>query len=242
MNLMKQGKVSSSLTDFQPNISVFGAYRIMEDAITDFMGDLKIDGLTAKREYNAIWVFAKTRIKFFKKVAWGSEYTVTCFLSKISNVTIDIDVGIKDTAGELCIYSRTELCALDLGTGRIRRVSTVGVGESWRAETPLTDITFTKIEAENLPEVDRVMVKYSDIDYAVHTNNKQYVRFILDTYTVREMGNFSIREMEMVYVNQSHEGDSLTVHKGNCDGKDLFVIKKGDQIIAKSEILRDIAS
>lgn len=238
MKLIKRQKVAALLTDFKANLSVLGVFQIVEDSITEFMGDLKIDGLTAKRVYKAVWVFAKTKIKFIKNIVWNSEYTVTCFISKISNVTINIDVAIKNAADELCFYSRTELCALDMETGRIRRVSTVGVDGSIKTEIPLTDISFAKIDAENAPAVEQVRVRYTNIDYAVHTNNKEYVRFILNTYSVAEMEKSSISELEIVYINQSFENEELTLHK-DCHGdKDVFVIQREDKVIVKSEIVR----
>ena len=57
------------------------AFQIIEDAITEFMGELIIDGLTVLQKYDAFWVFAKTHAKFLKKLAWGEEYTVTAFIS-----------------------------------------------------------------------------------------------------------------------------------------------------------------
>lgn len=238
MQLTKRQKLTASFTDFKSNLSVLGAFRIAEDAITEFMGDLKIDGLTAKREYNAFWVFAKTKIKSLKNIAWGDEYALTCFISKISRVTMYIDVAIKNVSGELCVYSRTELCALDLETGRIRKVSTVGVDDTIKAEEPLTDIEFTKIEAENLTAVGEVKVGFTSLDYAVHTNNKEYVRFMMDTYSAAEMKNCSVREMEIAYLRQSYEGDVLTVRRGGSENKDVFTIEKDGQIVAQSEILR----
>ncbi len=239
MKLIKHQKVSASLTDYNADLSVLGVFRIVEDAITEFMGGLKIDGLTAKRVYNAVWVFAKTKVKFLKNISWNNEYTVVCFMSKISNAMIDIDVGIKNAADELCVYSRTEICALDLESGRIRRVTTVGVNESFKTGTPMLDMTFTKIDAENLPVADTVKVKYTNIDYAVHTNNTEYVGFMLDTYSVAEMARRPVGEMEILYANQSYENDELTIRKGCCDGKDVFVIQKDDKIIVKSEIIRN---
>lgn len=239
MKLMKCQKVSASLTDYKANLSVLGVFQIMEDAVTEFMGDLKIDGLTAKREYNAVWVFAKSKIKFIKSIEWNKEYTVTCFISKISNVTINIDVVIKNAREELCAYSKTELCALDMNTGRIRRVSTVGVSENLAIEEPLTDITFTKIDTENLPIEDQVKIKFTNIDYAVHTNNVEYIRFILNTYTIDEMKTKPIREIEVLYLNQSFENDILTIHKGCFENKEVFSIEKEDKTIIKCEILHD---
>lgn len=239
MKLIQHRKVRSSLTDFNANLSVLGAFDIMEDAITEFMGDLKIDGLTAKRMYNAAWVFSKTKMKFLKNLAWNKdEFTVVCFFSKISNATINIDVGLKNSSDELCVYSRTEICALDLESGRIRKVSTVGVDDGFQTEVPLTDIAFDKICADDLPVAEEVKVGFTNIDFVGHTNNKEYVRFILNTYSVREMADKPIGEIEMVYMNQSHENDLLTVRKGNLDDKDVFVIQEGDKIIVKSEIQR----
>ncbi len=239
MKLTKHDKVAASLTDYKANLSSLGAFGIVEDAITEFMGDHKVDGLTAKRVYNAVWVFAKTKIKFLKNIEWQNEYNVVCFFSRISNATVDIDVGIKNSEDELCVYSRTEICALDLQTGRIRRVSTVGIDDSFQTEAPLSDIAFTKIDTENLPIEEQVKIRYTNIDYAGHTNNKEYIRFMLNTYSVREMDEQPIREMQIVYANQSYEGDTLTLHKGRFDNKEVFAIQKDNKDIVKCEIVRD---
>lgn len=238
MELTERKKLASSLTGYGANLSIHGAFQIVEDAITEHMGDLKIDGLTAKHLYNAVWVYTKTKIDFFKSLEWNSEFTLSCFISKISNVTIDIDVGVKNAADELCFYSRTELCALDLVSGRIRKVSTVGVDESVTAHEPLAEIAFEKFDTDDLPVANQVEVRYASIDYAVHTNNKEYVRFMLNTYTLDEMLRCPVREMQITFANQSFEGDVLTVHKGERDGKDVFVIQKDDKPVVKCQITR----
>ncbi len=238
MQFVKHQKVAASQSDFKAELSVIGVFGIVEDAVTEFMGDLKIDGLTAKREYNAVWVFAKTAIEFIKNIEWNNEYTVKCFISKIANATMDIDVAIENATGEICFYARTELCALDLSTGRIRRVSSVGVDASFTAEDPKYDICFAKFDAEDLPVASKVKIGFTNIDYAVHTNNVEYVKFMLDTYTVNDMKCAPIRKMDIVFANQSYETDELTVHKGQRDGKDVFVITKDGKIIVKSLISR----
>ena len=243
MGLVKRQKVAASVSDFNANLSVMGAFQIVEDVVTEYMGDLKIDGVTSKKLYNAVWVFAKTKIKFLDSIAWNSEYTVTAFISKISAVTINIDVGIKNTSNELCVYSRIELCALDTNSGRIRKVSTVGVNDSITTENPLLDISFTKkMCAEDLPIFEQVKVRFTNIDYVIHTNNKEYIRFLLNTYSVEDIRRKPIREMEIVYVNQSFENDILTIKHGNFDDKDIFVIQKEDKVIVKCEVLREFCT
>ena len=85
---------------------------------------------------------------------------------------------------------------------------------------------------------DEVRVKYSNVDFAMHTNNKEYVRFILDTYSVDDLISRPVREMEIMYKEQSYEGDILTVKKGSDNGRDVFEIMCGDRTVIKSEIIR----
>lgn len=238
MKLIKHQKISSTITDSTANLSVIGIFQITEEAVTELMGELNIDGITAKREYNAVWVFTKNKVKIVQNIAWNEECTVICFISKITHASLCIDIGIKNKLDELCSYSRVELCALDLQSGRIRKVSTVGVDDGMMAETPMADISFTRFDAEDLPETDQVKVRYANIDFAGHTNNKEYIRFMLNTYSVREMETRPVREMEVVYINQSYENDILTVRKGSFQDKDIISVQKEDKIIVKSEIVR----
>jgi len=234
MKLIKHQKVSSAITDSMANLSVIGIFQIAEEAVTELMGELNIDGITAKREYNAVWVFTKNKVKFYQNIAWNEECTVICSISKITRVSICIDIGIKNKLDELCAYSRVELCALDLQSGRIRKVSTVGVEDGMKTETPLVDFSFTRFDAENLPETEQVKVRSSNIDFAGHTNNKEYIRFMLNTYSVQELEQRPIREMEVVYVNQSYENDILTVRKGCFQNKDIISIQKDDKELLKN--------
>ena len=131
-----------------------------------------------------------------------------------------------------------ELCALDLQSGKIRRVSTVGVDDSIQAETPETNLSFSKLNAENLPETAQVKINYTNIDFAGHTNNKEYIRFILNTYSVRELEERPIKEMDIVYIKQTYENDVLTVQKDSDKDRDIIAIKKDGDYVVKSEIVR----
>lgn len=238
MELIKHQKVGSAIADPLANLSVIGIFQIAEESITELMGKLEIDDIVATRKYNAVWVFAKSKLKIIKNIVWNEDFTVTCFISKITRASICIDVEIKNKSDELCSYSRVELCALDLQSGRIRKVSTVGVGENAEAHIPPIEISFAKFDSEDLPEADKVKVKYTNIDFAGHTNNKEYIRFVLNTYSAKELEAKPIREMDVVYINQSYENDVLTVRKGGINDKDILTVEKGNMTIVKCEIVR----
>ena len=228
------------MTDPLANLSVIGCFGIAEETVTELMGRLRIDGVTVKKAYNAVWVFAKSKLKVLSNIAWNEQYTVVGFISKVTRVSIDIDVEIKNKSDGLCAYLRVELCALDLQSGKIRRVSTVGVDDSIQAETPETDLSFSKFDAENLTEVAQVKIKYTNIDFAGHTNNKEYIRFALNTFSIQELTMCPIEELDIVYVNQTYENDDLAILKSSDREGAIVAIRKYDKLIAKCKIVRSV--
>ena len=150
---------------------------------------------------------------------------------------MNVDVVAKSIKDEIVFYSRVEECALDISTQRIRKLNTVGVNETMLAETPLIDIQFCKFDYENLPIVEQVKVRSTNIDMSHHTNNLEYLRFVLNTFSVKELETKLIKEMEVIYANQSFENDMLDVHKLELQNKVVIVLQKQDKPIVKCEVL-----
>ena len=234
----RQQLVTSTNVGADAKLSVMGLFGVVEAGITEGMGALKIDGLTLRHKYNAFWVFTKNRIKILKLQTWGEIFTVESFVSSISSAKLTIDTALKTTQGEIVAYSRCEMCALDVDTGRIRRTSTVGVDENVVAELPQMDVEFDKFDDVDLPLVETVTVRSTNIDFSKHCNNVEYLRFVLNTYPVAELINRPIREIEVCYVSQSYEGDTLAVHKQISDSCDVVSIKKDGQTVIKCLIVR----
>lgn len=234
----KCGSVGSDMIDAGTNLSVTGAFRIIENAVTEMMAQLKIDGITVKKLYNAMWVFTKNRIKFLKPLAWGELFTVDCFITGFSLVKLNVETAIKNAQNEIIAYSKVELCALDLETGRIRKTSTVGLDDSFERHPSLTEVEFTRFDDAELPLIESVTVRSTNIDFSRHTNNVEYLRFVLNTYTVQELLDRPVKEIEVCYINQSYENDELQVYKSTNANADTIAIRKQDKTIIKCEILR----
>lgn len=237
MKLIKKQRVTASISDAQANLSVLGVFQIVQDAVTEMMGRLKIDGVTAKKEYNAVWVFSRNRTKLFKTIPWDNdESTVTAFVSVITRATICVDVSLKDHNGEMIAYSRIEMCPLDLSTMRIRRVDTTGVTDQITTEQAEIEMPFTKLDCSPTELADEVRVRSTNIDMSQHTNNVEYIRFILNTYSVKQLKDRCVREMEIRYVNQSYENDVLSIYKQSEQDKDLFLLTCDGKNTVKCEV------
>ena len=136
MKLVKKDRLAASSCGADVKLSVEGAFRIVEDMVTELMGDQHIDGVTCMREYGGMWVFVRNRIEMPQALAWMDEYTATSYISSFSKIRLYIDTVLQKADGSIALKSRLELCAVDLETGKIRKSESVGVGEKTPAEEP----------------------------------------------------------------------------------------------------------
>ena len=227
MKLKKVQKLAASLCDAEVKLSPVGAFRLVEDMVTELMGKMKIDGVTCMREYGAMWVFVRNKIEFRQPLFWMEEYTAESYISSFSNVKLFIDTVLKKPDGSVALASRLELCAVDLETGRIRKSATVGLGENTQPEEPEIEIAFTREKFQPTEEIEKVISRSSDIDYCHHTNNISYIRYLINQYSVTELAEHPLKAIEVQYVNQTHEGDELSICR--CPGKDMFTIQFDDK-------------
>ena len=238
MIFKKQQIASSNYVGADAKLSALGVFQLVENAITEGMAAQHIDGMTVKRLYNAFWVFSKNKVKILGAVVWGDVLTIESYVSSKSAAKLNVDTAIKNADGQIVAYSRCEMCPLDVATGRILRTSVVGVGEHVIAEPAQMEITFDKLDCVDLPAVEEVAVRSTNIDFSHHANNVEYLRFIFNTYSVEELLSRPIRELEVNYVSQSYENDVLSVHKSTTDACDLFAITKDNQTVIKCKITR----
>jgi acyl-CoA thioesterase FadM len=228
MKLIKKDKLQYSLCDANADLSILGAFQLVEDANTEMMGMLKLDGETCLREYGGMWVYVRNHIELRRKIHWMDEYTIECYLSSIGGVKLTIDTIIK-TGNYIAVASRTELCALDKETNRIRRANSVGVNENVVAENPETDIVFDNFKCVPSEMIDNIVVHSSDIDFNHHTNNIAYVRYISNQYSIKERIKMPVNAIEIQYVNQTFEGDNLEIYR--CSENAFSIQSNGKTVV-----------
>lgn len=233
MILTKKDRMPASFCGADVKLSVEGAFRIVEDMVTELMGDQKIDGVTCMREYGGMWVFTRNHIDMLQPLDWMEEYTAKSFISSFSKVRLYIDTILEKADGTMALASRLELCAVDLETGKIRKASTVGVGENTPPEESPIEITYSREKPVKIELLDEITVRSSDIDYCKHTNNVMYVRFFVNQYDVEDLIEHPFRSIEVQYGAQTHEGDVLKLYKCGSEIADAFVIElDGSQVVS----------
>lgn len=135
-------------------------------------------------------------------------------------------------AGNMC-DSKLELAAVDLETGRIRKADSVGFTKDMAHENESSGLEFTRFPKEDAAKIETITVRSTSLDYCYHTNNIEYVRFILDTYDSEFYKKYEPAGMEIHYLGQSFEGEKLDIEKLSLEDGDLFRIRRdGEEITA----------
>lgn len=229
-------KVLGSECDTNANLSVIGAFNKIQDNVCIFFASLNIHQIELKTKYNFIWVYTKNTITFNVPLAWNEEFTVKCFISQITPAKMIVDTAFINKKDEIALYSKIEVALLDVGSQRLKRIYELGLDETI-CEKSLIDFEVEKLNNEDgYIKIGDLIVKSTNIDYCLHTNNVEYVRFILDTYKVEDLIRKPIKKFSINYLKQSVEGEKMSICKKAIDDRDKFIIKKYDDNVIKVDI------
>lgn len=234
--------IGGGACDPSGRMSLLGALTLVEDVVVDTLDKMEINGFKMRKQFGAVLVFSKNHVKFLQPLRWKEKVTVSCFISAKSVARLNVDVCVKNQHGEIALYARTEVCAVDVESARIRRLDAVSIGEKIRVYAPLVEMEWQAVDpAEQL--VDTVTVRTANIDYAGHTNNVEYIRLLLNTFTLDEWrGGIATKELQVAYLNQSFLGDKLDIFATNREDKNtsmherIYTIKKAEQDVLRCAI------
>ncbi len=229
-------KVLGSECDTNANLSVLGTFNKIQDNVCMFFGSLNIHQIELKTKHNSIWLYTKNTVKFLLPLAWNEEFTIKCFFSSITPAKMIVDTVFINKNNEIAVYSKIEAALYDIGTQRLKRTTELGISNEI-CEKSLMGYDVVKINNyEKLLQCDEVKVKLTNLDYSIHTNNVEYIRFILNSYKLNDLSNKTIKEISINYINQSFEGQILNIYKETADNTDTFTIKCNDSNIIKANI------
>jgi len=214
------------MCDASVRLSVIASLELIEDCVTELMRSLGIDGVTVMERYGAMWVFSKNTVRFHRRAEWLEKLNIRCYVSKHTALRIFIDTEICSETGERLVSSRIELCALDLTEQSIRTPQSVGFSPEMEHPEPMEELSFSRFGKPELEPAESVKVRSTNIDYCAHTNNIEYVRFILNSYSAGRLASDEFAAIEMHYLGQTHEGDVLQLESLLTGSRDLFRITK----------------
>lgn len=230
--------IGYSNCDRKVNLSVLNSLYLIQDMMTEYFGFLKSDNIILKSENNAIWVLAKTKVHFNKYPKWRDLIEGTVFTTGIKPIRVETEEQFKDKDNNVLFYANQETCVIDLTDRKIRKINTVNYPTGVQIKEGINKEKYLRLNTE-FTEADKVYeqkIHSTDIDFSYHTNNVSYVKYILNSLNSDFIDSHKITDFEIHYINESKEGQKLSIYKKIKDNEIEFLIKEENREIARANL------
>ena len=230
--------IGYSNCDRKVNLSVLNSLYLIQDMMTEYFGFLKSDNIILKSENNAIWVLAKTKVHFNKYPKWRDLIEGTVFTTGIKQIRVETEAQFKDKDNNVLFYANQETCVIDLTDRKIRKINTVNYPTGVQIKEGINKEKYLRLNTE-FTEADKVYeqkIHSTDIDFSYHTNNVSYVKYILNSLNSDFIDSHKITDFEIHYINESKEGQKLSIYKKIKDNEIEFLIKEENREIARANL------
>lgn len=235
----KNIKVLSTYCDSILRLSPVMMLTLFEEIADEHAIELDIDAPTLRKRDKAYWVVRHVRLEFEGVVKDHDNITVKTWPAEANGFRCGrsyqiINYDTKETA----VNAFAEWVLIDSETKKIRPADSI--------KRP--DIQYIKENAVTTPfrrfkniftEDDFVyekVVRSCEIDVSHHTNNVKYCTMLLDSFSVDEFEKMNIKDLEIYYEAESHEGDTLRIYRKADENGWLFAIKRGDDVVTMAHI------
>lgn len=234
----KEFTLSYTGLDCNAELNTLYAIELAQNLMTEYFGNFKSDNLRLKKQDNALWVLAKTKLKFFNKASWLDKLYAKGYTVKNTALRTYIESTFYNQDNKLVFVALQENAVIDLATRKARKIDTVSYPKDMEYEKSAKELTFEKM-SDIFSENDFVYNQktyYTDIDFSKHTNNVVYIRHILNTLSSKFFTEHRIEDFEIHYLHETIEGDLLSVYKKETDNEAKFLIKSGDNEVVRAKL------
>ena len=229
-------KVDYSKCDKNARLKILSMFNSIQDNSTNFLGTFGIDNITMKNKYNSAWVITKTLINIVNKPMWETNFTEKAQIINVSKIRFDIAFEAIDKDKNIIYKAKQQYCPIDLTTRKIRKIETVEFPDDLEKVDSIFEKTFERgsIEFSEDDLVEKVKVKYTDIDFTKHTNNVKYVKFILDNLGSDILDIKQISDIQLDYLKESKENDLIKLYRKEINNNYYYQFKIDNDIILKA--------
>ena len=207
--LSREITILPSMCDGDLRLAVAAALDVFQDTATLHADHFDI-GPAGMERRNYFWIITKTRIHINRLPKMMERVTSSTWIQAADRASCERDFSIA-CGDELLAYGRSIWAVISRDTGRLVHMSGLYPDDIEFDMVPPDDRPFLKLgkkfdDAEPLGEYT---VRSVDVDLGGHMNNVNYVRAMLGCFSTEEIEKMDIRELEVNFISQTYEGETL---------------------------------
>ncbi len=225
-------RVNTYEADASGRLSIPGLFNYLQDIAAHHATDL-YRGKEHLEKDNRFWVLSRMLVEIIEIPGWEEEIVIRTWPHGVDKLFALRDFEIFGLKGNK--YGAATSCWLMVNRENRRPV---------RPDKSLADLNGapdkgaalerypSKLQgAGNSSKESQVFpVKYSDLDFNMHVNNVQYIKWIIDAYPLEFILGNSFKSAEVNYLTEALPGDEITVMSSENGEKtfDHSIVRKND--------------
>ena len=215
--LSRDIKILPSMCGGDSRLSIPAALDIFQDTATLHADHFDI-GPAGMGRRNYFWIITKTRIHINRLPEMMDDVTSSTWIQSADRVSCERDYSIT-CSDEVLAYGRSIWAVMSHDTGRLVHMSGLYPDDIEFDEAPPDDKPFLRFSKnfEGAEQAGEYTVRSIDIDLGGHMNNVNYVRAMLGCFSTEELAAKNIRELELNFISQTYEGETLRFVKRIAD-------------------------
>ena len=175
-------------------------------------------------KYGAGWIYTRYHVLLKKKMDDSGPLKLTAWMEPYRQpVLVNENITIEQN-GVLSAVAKLETCVFSLTRGRPLRLSAIEFPENFTEDIPNDIPDFIPMEktADGMEERYLRTVRMSDLDKNRHMNNLRYIEMFQDAHDSAFWDVMDPREMEICFLSQCLEGETLSV-RSRCNDESVML-------------------
>ena len=166
-------------------------------------------GAIELEERGLFWIVSKIRLRVFRRPAVEEILDAVTWIQPADRATCERDWSISK-GDETLAYVRSIWAALRRDNGRPAHMADFYPDSDFTIAPP-DDEPFTRMgkRFDGAEPLGEYRIRSVDIDRGGHMNNVNYVRAMLGCFTCAELAEMDIHELEMQFLLQCYEGETI---------------------------------
>ena len=203
-------------------------------------------GYEDMNERKTMWVLSRMRIQIKRYPVWDDQVSVETWHRGMERLFGLRDFRIKNLDGEVLGVASSAWLILDSETRRPIRPAEGVLSQNMGTDSVFEE-KLDKIPApEQMVELARRKVQFSDLDIVGHVNNVKYMEWCVDTLMADGSFNKEIRELEINFMHEALLGDTISIRGVLPEASDMgssstFIARRegDDQEIIRARLVSD---
>ncbi len=204
-------RINVSDVDFNSKLRLDNIFNILQNEALEHSEKIGV-GFKTYMKKSQTWVLTWAKIKINQYPEFEDEIEIHTWLKKIFKLYTLRDFTFFDKNKREIINASTGWLLLNLENLRPIRPEEIPETVSFLPEkNAISDLPQKIIIKEDLKEVFRKKIYYSDIDVNFHVNNSKYIEFILNSFPIEFLKENEIEMIELYFISDSKINDEIEV-------------------------------